>query len=72
VTVAVATSERPRAAAQPADAPEPTLFQPDKVTLEDVVLGLWEDLSAEGRAECPVCAGPMVRAGCKSCGAELT
>jgi hypothetical protein len=47
--VAVATGEKPRAAAQPAEAPEPRLLQPGKVTLEDVVLGLWEDLSAEGR-----------------------
>jgi hypothetical protein len=71
VTVAVATGEKPRAAAQPAEAPEPRLLQPGKVTLEDVVLGLWEDLSAEGLADCPVCGGPMVRTGCKSCGAEL-
>ena len=56
--MAVATSDNASRAAQPAEASESRLFQPGKVTLEDVVLGLWEDLSAEGRAECPVCAGP--------------
>jgi hypothetical protein len=71
VTVAVATHERPGAAAQHVGAPDARLFEPGKVTLEDVVLALCDDLSAEGRADCPVCGGAMVRAGCKSCGAEL-
>jgi hypothetical protein len=48
-----------------------TLFERDRVTLEDVVLRVWEDLALEGRAGCPVCGGPMSTAGCDSCGAEL-
>ncbi|MGH2925192.1 MAG: hypothetical protein ACRDK1_04385 [Solirubrobacterales bacterium] len=42
------------------------------MTLEDVVLDVWEDLATIGRAECPVCGGSMGRgAGCDSCGADL-
>jgi hypothetical protein len=41
-------------------------------TLEDVVLGVCEALAANGRAECPVCGGPLEReAGCSACGASL-
>ncbi len=69
--VAVATesalTERP-----PTEAPAPRLFEPGGSTLEDTVLGVWEDLVTIGRAECPVCGGSMDRtAGCESCGAEL-
>ncbi|MGH2963558.1 MAG: hypothetical protein ACRDL3_15415, partial [Solirubrobacterales bacterium] len=35
------------------------LFEPGGLTLEDVVLGAWEALVADGRAECPVCGGAM-------------
>ena len=42
----------------------PTLFEPSRVTLEDVVLGVWEDLRLEGRAECPVCGAEMASSGC--------
>jgi len=49
------------------------LFDPHGVTLEDVVLGAWEDLVAGGPAECPVCGGRMRTAGgCDSCGADLS
>jgi tRNA(Ile2) C34 agmatinyltransferase TiaS len=42
------------------------------VTLEDVVVAAWDDLAAEGRAECPVCAGELRAAGgCSSCGSDL-
>jgi hypothetical protein len=48
-----------------------TLFEPPRVTLEDIVLGVWEDLRLEGHAECPVCAAEMTPAGCESCGTAL-
>lgn len=51
--------------------PAPTLFEPDRVTLEDVVLRVWEDLALDGRAGCPVCGGSMSPAGCADCGTEL-
>jgi hypothetical protein len=70
---AVATREPAVAERPPAKAPEPRLFEPGGSTLEDVVLGLWEELVAEGRAECPVCGGSITpAAGCESCGAELS
>jgi hypothetical protein len=48
------------------------LFEPGGVTLEDVVLGAWEDLVAEGQAECAVCGGRMsMLTGCAECGSEL-
>ncbi|MDX6636620.1 MAG: hypothetical protein QOJ01_131 [Solirubrobacterales bacterium] len=49
----------------------PTLFERYRVTLEDVVLRVWEDLALEGGAECPVCGGSMAPDGCQGCGAEL-
>jgi hypothetical protein len=69
--------------ATPARAPElteeatgrsaPRLFEPTGLTLEDVVLGAWEDLAAGGPAECPVCHGRMrMSGGCQSCGSELS
>jgi hypothetical protein len=70
---AVATSEPALAERPPAQAPAPRLFQPGGMTLEDLVLGVWEELIAEGRAECPVCGGPIApSAGCGSCGTELS
>jgi len=48
------------------------LFDPVEVTLEDRILGVWEDLAASGRAECPVCGGRLrAGAGCEGCGSEL-
>ena len=51
-------------------------------TLEDVLSGAWEELSAHGTAACPVCDGAMVpRYGsgpfavggrCEDCGSELS
>jgi hypothetical protein len=49
------------------------LFEPHGLTLEDRVLGAWEDLVAGGPAECPVCGGSMRAAsGCQSCGSDLS
>jgi hypothetical protein len=33
---------------------------PESRTLEDVISGSWEELSAHRTATCPICAGPMV------------
>ena len=48
------------------------LFEPSEATLEDSILGAWEALEARGRAECPVCHSLLERAGCVSCGSELS
>ena len=48
------------------------LFEPSGSTLEDIVLGAWEDLALHGRTECPVCAGELEVAGCETCGSELS
>jgi tRNA(Ile2) C34 agmatinyltransferase TiaS len=49
------------------------LFRPHGLTLEDRVLGAWEDLVAGGPAECPVCGGSMRAAGgCSDCGSDLS
>jgi hypothetical protein len=42
-------------------------------SLEDAILGVWEELTVEGVAECPVCSGPLRAASaCERCGAELS
>ena len=49
------------------------LFEPKGLTLEDLILGAWEDLLAGGPAECPVCGGQMRSAGgCGDCGSDLS
>jgi hypothetical protein len=49
------------------------LFESGGPTLEDVVLGAWEELVADGRAECPVCGGAMsILGGCAECGSDLS
>ena len=48
------------------------LFEPSGSTLEDSILGAWEDLGLNGRTECPVCAGELEAAGCSTCGSELS
>jgi hypothetical protein len=75
---AVATSERPVFVTDPpvAERSAPRLFEPvggSGVSFEDAILGVWEDLVAANRAECPVCGGRMHReSGCESCGSELS
>ena len=49
------------------------LFEPHGLTLEDTILGAWEDLVAGSPAECPVCGGRLRAAGgCDSCGSDLS
>jgi len=48
------------------------LFEPAGLTLEDIVLGAWEDLAARGSAECPVCHAELGSTGCNTCGSELS
>jgi hypothetical protein len=55
------------------EAAKQRLFEPRGRTLEDVILGAWEDLAAGRRAECPVCGGSMsMLGGCDGCGSELS
>jgi hypothetical protein len=73
----VATSNQPARLSDPPAAVRsaPRLFEPAAaggVSLEDKILGAWEDLVAAASAECPVCGGRMRPAdGCDSCGSEL-
>jgi hypothetical protein len=68
---AVATEQRTGVAA--VDAPEPRLFDAPGPTLEDRVLGVWDELVASGHAGCPVCGGSLrVAGGCEDCGSELS
>ncbi|MGI8632998.1 MAG: hypothetical protein ACR2NA_10705 [Solirubrobacterales bacterium] len=48
------------------------LFDPAGQTLEELILGAWEDLSVTGRAACPVCRAATAADGCRVCGATLT
>jgi hypothetical protein len=49
------------------------LFEPKGLTLEDMILGAWEDLTAGSPAECPVCGGKMrIVGGCGDCGSDLS
>jgi hypothetical protein len=49
------------------------LFEPSGSTLEDVILGAWEDLMVGGPAECPVCGGRMSAVGgCDGCESDLS
>jgi hypothetical protein len=49
------------------------LFEPSRSTLEDSILGAWEDLAAAGLAECPVCRDEVLTAaGCSGCGSHLS
>ena len=50
---------------------EARLYEPSEVTLEDTILGAWEALTAQNRAECPVCHGELATSGCKTCGSQL-
>jgi tRNA(Ile2) C34 agmatinyltransferase TiaS len=69
---ALATRERAVAERSQPDERASRLFQPGSVTLEDSILAVWENLVAEGRAECPVCGGSIsADGGCPGCGSEL-
>ena len=75
---AVATGERKAFLTHPprAERSAPRLFEPaggDGVSLEDKILGIWEDLIATARAECPVCGGQLHRdSGCEGCDSTLS
>jgi hypothetical protein len=65
---AAAVAERP-----PAERPALRLFEPSGSSLEDAILGAWEDLVASGRTDCPVCGGTLRAAsGCDNCGSDLS
>jgi hypothetical protein len=68
------TMEPAPAAAEPrrAESARSDRGRPSRLTLEDVVLGAWEDLGARGLADCPVCRGPLELSGCRSCGSHLS
>jgi hypothetical protein len=63
---------------------EPTLFEAagGEPTLDDLLVGAWEGLTAQRAIDCPVCDGEMepvygvharpVSARCRDCGAELS
>ena len=68
---AVATAEPP-VATRPLARSAKRLFEPSGSTLEDMILGAWEDLEARGRAECPVCDGELGSSGCNRCGSQLS
>ena len=56
-----------------AERSEQRLFESDGPTLEDVILGVWEELVADGRTGCPVCGSAMsLPDGCEGCGATLS
>jgi hypothetical protein len=50
--------------------------EPEPSTLEDALLGAWEDLASHGRAECLVCGGPVrtspAGGECDACGSALS
>ena len=75
---AVATAiDRPALLTDPpaTERPAPRLFEPASggVSLEELILHTWEDLTAAGSAGCPVCGGRMRAAdGCGDCGSELS
>ena len=71
-------------AAAPVPAAAPASPAPDLAgerTLEDLVLGAWEELAVARTASCPLCAGPLVPrfgagarpvgARCGSCATEV-
>jgi DnaJ-class molecular chaperone len=72
-----AVASPPGAATKQAQAPRPqALFEGGSATLEEAILGVWQELVAEGRARCPVCGDAMDAAdsagACEACGAELS
>ncbi|MGZ8563907.1 MAG: hypothetical protein ACXWWU_09850 [Candidatus Limnocylindria bacterium] len=73
MSVAIAEMKRTGLTSGEAGRSAARLFEPSGWTLEDVILGVWEDLTAGNPAECPVCHGTMrITSGCQDCGSELT
>lgn len=35
-----------------------------RLTLDELITGVWEGLAVRGAVECPVCASPMTRSSC--------
>ena len=70
---AVATAERTQAEVERPQRGERSdaLFD-DGFTLEDRILGVWEELVTEGSAPCPVCGGSISPDGCGGCGSVLS
>lgn len=76
---AVATCRGPGLVTDPpaAERPAARLFEPHRpdggVSLEERLLAVWEDLTRDGHAGCPVCGGRIhVASGCEACGSELS
>jgi hypothetical protein len=75
---AVATRRRSAIVTDPPAAARPAarLFEPQRpdggVSLEERLLAVWEDLTRQGHAGCPVCGGRIHVRGCESCGSELS
>jgi hypothetical protein len=70
---AVASPERSSAGLErpQRDTYDAPLFD-DGFTLEDRILGVWEDVVVEGSADCPVCGGSISPDGCVGCGSHLS
>ncbi len=51
------------------------LFEPraGSPSLEDLIVGTWDELVSSGSATCPVCRARLERAApCESCGSDLS
>lgn len=71
---AVATGERPARARRAPGRPARRLFEParGRLSLEDAIRRVSEQLAGEGSAACPVCAHRIDPGRpCESCGSEL-
>ena len=64
---ALATQERPQT-----EHAAPRLFEASGSTLEEQILGAWEDLGLHGRTKCPVCGDSLTTHGCDGCGSQLS
>ena len=54
--------------------PAARLFDPPggELTLEESILGVWDELAREGEAGCPVCGGRIQAHGCGDCASALS